>query len=118
MFVLLVDAYAEDGDRVVLKLDKRIAPFKAAVFPLLRNKPEIVSKAREIYENLVQQGIYVSWDDRGNIGKRYYAQDEIGTPYCITVDYQTLEDGTVTVRDRDSAEQIRVKIEEIADKIK
>lgn len=117
MFVLLVDAYVEEGDRVVLKLDKRIAPFKAAVFPLVRNKEEITKKAREVYEMLVKAGFYTAWDDRGNIGKRYYSQDEIGTPSCITVDYQTLEDGTVTIRDRDTATQTRVKIEDLTDKI-
>lgn len=114
MFVMLVDAYVEDGDRVVLKLDKRIAPYKAAVFPLVRNKEEITKKAREVYEMLVKAGFYTAWDDRGNIGKRYYAQDEIGTPSCVTVDYQTLEDGTVTVRDRDTASQQRVSIKDLA----
>lgn len=118
MFVLLINSYVEDGDRTILKLDKRLAPFKAAVFPLVRNKDEIVSKARGIYADLLKQGIYTAWDDRGNIGKRYYAQDEIGTPYCITVDYQTLEDGTVTVRDRDTATQQRVKVADLADFIK
>lgn len=117
MFVLLIDSYVEDGDRTYLKLDKRIAPYKAAVFPLVRNKEEIVNKARSIYEMLLKAGIYTSWDDRGNIGKRYYAQDEIGTPSCITVDYQTLEDGTVTIRDRDTATQKRVKIEDLTKEI-
>ncbi|KKS35083.1 MAG: Glycyl-tRNA synthetase, partial [candidate division WWE3 bacterium GW2011_GWD1_42_14] len=78
------------------------------VFPLVRNKEEVVGKAREIHETLVSEGISVAWDDRGNIGKRYYSQDEIGTPFCITIDYQTLEDDTVTVRDRDTMEQVRI----------
>ena len=117
MFVLLMDAYREIDDRVVLKLDPRIAPYKAAVFPLVRNKPEIVGKAHGIYEKLLKQGICVDWDDRGNIGKRYLSQDEIGTPVCVTIDYQTLEDDTVTLRDRDTTEQSRVVVENIPQNI-
>src|SRR3989338_81220 len=117
MLVLLCDAYVEDVDRVVLKLDKEVAPFKAAVFPLVRNKQEIVEKAKSIFDDLRKNGLYVDWDDRGNIGKRYYSQDEIGTPYCITVDYQTLEDNTVTIRERDSMKQERVLISEILKRI-
>lgn len=111
MLVLLYDAYTEEEDRVVLKLHKDLAPYRAAVFPLVKNREDIVKKAREIYESLINKGISVAWDERGNIGKRYYSQDEIGTPYCITVDYDTLEDDTVTVRARDSMEQERVKID-------
>ncbi len=114
MLILLFDAYREDGERVILKLNPKIAPFKAAVFPLVRNKLELVEKAREIFLGLRSKGIYVDWDDRGNIGKRYLSQDEIGTPCCITVDYQTLGDDTVTVRDRDTTEQKRVSINELA----
>src|SRR3989338_6299937 len=117
MLVLLCDAYVEDGDRVVLKLDKEVAPFKTAVFPLVRNKQEIVEKAKSIFDDLRKSGLYVDWDDRGNIGKRYYSQDEIVTPYCITVDYQTLEDNTVTIRERDSMKQERVLISEILKRI-
>ncbi|MBI2674464.1 MAG: glycine--tRNA ligase [Candidatus Yanofskybacteria bacterium] len=116
VFVALLEAYHEEGDRVVLKLPPKLAPYKAAVFPLVANKPELVSKAREIYQSLVASRYSpgpIAWDDRGNIGKRYYSQDEIGTPYCVTVDYQTLEDGTVTVRDRDTAKQERIKIIEL-----
>ncbi len=98
--------------RVVLKLDKKLAPIKIAVFPLLKNKPELVKKAREIYNNLKIQ-FMCEFDDHGNIGKRYRRQDEIGTPYCVTVDFDSLEDKTVTVRDRDSMEQERVKIGEL-----
>lgn len=101
-----------EGARVVLKLKPALAPYKAAVFPLLRNKPDLVAKARGVYDAL-RQDLAVAWDDRGNIGKRYLAQDEIGTPACITVDFQTLEDGTVTVRDRDTKEQIRVAIADL-----
>ncbi|MDO8496588.1 MAG: glycine--tRNA ligase [bacterium] len=104
---LMLDAYAEDGDRVVLKLNSKLAPYKVAVFPLLKNKPELVKEAEGIYKDLKKE-FNVVWDDRGNIGKRYYAQDEIGTPYCITIDFQTLEDGTVTIRDRDTAKQERI----------
>jgi glycyl-tRNA synthetase len=108
---LLIDAYAEEGDRVILKLDPRIAPYKTAVFPLLANKPDLVAKAEAIYDHLRHEArLAAAWDDRGNIGKRYYAQDEIGTPWCITVDFQTLEDNTVTVRDRDTAGQERVDV--------
>jgi glycyl-tRNA synthetase len=114
---LLLDSYEEEklenGDmRVVLKINKDIAAYKAAVFPLVSNKEDIVSKARDIF-NLLSENNKVVWDDRGNIGKRYRYQDEIGTPYCITIDYETLENDTVTVRDRDSMKQERVKIEDL-----
>ncbi|MBP9781908.1 glycine--tRNA ligase [Candidatus Woesebacteria bacterium] len=112
MGIVLTDAYHEDGDRVVLKLAPKIAPYKVAVFPLVSNKPDIMNKARKVYEDLKEK-LVVTWDDRGNIGKRYYAQDEIGTPWCVTVDYTTLEDDTVTVRDRDTAIQTRVKIADL-----
>jgi len=110
LLVLLFDAYYEDGDRVVLKLDPKIAPYDYAVFPLVKNKENIVAKAREVYAKLVDLGYNVAWDDRGNVGKRYYSQDEIGTPKCITVDYQTLEDNTATIRDRDTMKQDRVEL--------
>lgn len=113
MLALLSEAYTEENERVYLKLHKDIAPYKVAVFPLLKNKPDLVSKAKELFNTLVDKGISTAWDDRGNIGKRYYAQDEIGTPYCITVDFQTLEDGTVTIRDRDTMEQKRISIQDI-----
>ena len=117
MFVLLFDVYTEVESRVVLKLDKRVAPYKAAVFPLLRNKPKLVKKAREVFETLINKGHSVAWDDRGNIGKRYLSQDEIGTPSCVTVDFQTLEDDTVTIRDRDTTAQIRVNVDEVESSI-
>jgi len=109
---LLLDAYTEEADRIVLKLNPKVAPYKAAVFPLLANKPALVKKAREVYDDL-RQSIYVAWDDRGNIGKRYFFQDEIGTPWCITIDFQSLEDETVTIRDRDTMKQERYKINEL-----
>ncbi len=108
----LSDAYEETESRTVLKLSPKLAPFKASVFPLLANKPELMNKAQEIYKDL-SQSFYVSFDARGNIGKRYLAQDEIGTPYCITVDFDSLESDTVTVRDRDTMEQVRMKTSEL-----
>jgi glycyl-tRNA synthetase len=113
LLAVLCSAYREEEDRVYLKLPAKIAPYKVAVFPLLKNKPELVEKARGIFKDL-QNHFSVAWDERGNVGKRYYSQDEIGTPYCITVDFDTLENGTVTVRNRDTKEQPRVKIEELS----
>lgn len=112
ILVVLLDAYREESGRVYLAIKPSLAPYKVAVFPLLANKPELVEKARKIYEDLRKEWM-CSWDDRGNIGKRYASQDEIGTPYCITVDFDILEDESVTVRDRDSAKQDRVKISEL-----
>ncbi len=117
LLMLLFDAYEEEdlGDgksRTVLRIHPDIAGYKAAIFPLVSNKEEIVNKARGIFE-LLSENIKVVWDDRGNIGKRYRYQDEIGTPHCITVDYETLENDTVTVRDRDTMKQDRVKIEDL-----
>lgn len=108
----LIDAYHEDGDRVVLKFHPKLAPYKVAVFPLLANKPELVGKARSIYK-ILNTKYYCAWDDRGNIGKRYFAQDEIGTPWCVTVDFDSLKDKEVTVRDRDTAKQERVAIDRL-----
>lgn len=114
LLFFMLDAYAEEGDRVILKLHPRLAPYKAAVFPLLANKPELTKLARKIYGDL-RKNFMVAWDDRGNIGKRYYAQDEIGTPYCVTVDFESLAKDDVTVRDRDTAKQERIKIGELED---
>jgi glycyl-tRNA synthetase len=96
-----------------LKFDPRIAPVKIAVFPLLKNKPELVKKAKEVYDMLKKEYGNVIWDDNGNIGKRYRRQDEIGTPYCVTVDFDTLEDDTVTVRNRDTTKQERASIKDL-----
>ncbi|MBI1862702.1 glycine--tRNA ligase [Candidatus Microgenomates bacterium] len=112
LLFLLLDAYHEEDGRTFLKLHPKLAPYKAAVFPLLANKEQLVEKAREIYNGL-KEDFMVAWDDRGNIGKRYASQDEIGTPYCITVDFQSLEDGMVTVRDRDTAQQERINMIDI-----
>ena len=95
--------------RIVLGLHPKLAPVKVAVFPLVANKAELVGKAKLIYDEL-KKYFMVAWDDRGNIGKRYLAQDEVGTPWCVTVDYATLEDDTVTVRDRDTTHQERINI--------
>ena len=114
MLAFLIDSYFEEEKRVVLKLHPKLAPIKVAVFPLLANKLPLVQMAKEIYDNLKKKinGVVV-FDDRGNIGKRYYSQDEIGTPFCITVDFQSLEDKTVTVRERDTAKQERISIGEL-----
>lgn len=117
LLAAMCEAYTVDelnGEkRVFLKLPKQLAPVKACVSPLLKNKPELVGKAREVYKALQKELGAVMWDDNGNIGKRYRRQDEIGTPACITIDFQTLEDNTVTVRDRDTAEQTRVAIADL-----
>jgi glycyl-tRNA synthetase len=112
---LLCEAYTEEKDRIVLKFHPKIAPIKAAIFPLLANKPKLVELARDIYRRLKAESreLTIVWDDRGNIGKRYYAQDEIGTPYCVTVDFESLDNSDVTVRDRDTTKQVRVKIGEL-----
>lgn len=109
LLVVLLEAYREEGERKVLKLPAQLAPYKAAVFPLLANKPSLVELAREVHTNLLKE-FPTDFDDRGNIGKRYFSQDEIGTPYCITVDFDSLEDKAVTVRDRDTMKQERVPI--------
>jgi glycyl-tRNA synthetase len=115
---VISDAYTEDNlggeKRIFMKFSPIVAPVKIAVFPLLRNKPQLVEKAREVYKNLKKEFGAVMFDDNGNIGKRYRRQDEIGTPYCVTVDFETVEkDGMVTVRDRDSGTQERIKIEDL-----
>jgi glycyl-tRNA synthetase len=117
ILAVLSSAYYEEGEgddkRVVLKLKPSIAPYRICVSPLLRNKPELVEKARVIFSSLKKVFGNVTWDDNGNIGKRYRRQDEIGTPFCITVDFDTLENDTVTVRDRDTAAQDRVAIADL-----
>ncbi len=117
----LLDAYDEEriveGDkedtRVVLHLHPALAPYKAAVLPLLRNRPPLVALAQDIHQMLRRYHL-VTYDETGAIGRRYRRQDEIGTPYCLTVDFQSLEDHTVTVRDRDAMTQIRVPMEQLA----
>jgi len=109
---LLIDAYTEEEGRIVMKLHPKLAPNKVAVFPLLANKEELMTKARGLYDDL-KLHMTTSFDERGNIGNRYFARDEVGTPFCVTVDFQTLEDDIVTVRDRDTMKQERVAIKEL-----
>ena len=118
LMAVLSGAYREDEQngekRVYLALPEHLAPVKFAVSPLLKNKPELVEKAREVYAQLAKANPgRVMWDDNGNIGKRYRRQDEIGTPHCVVIDFQTLEDDTVTVRERDTTEQRRVDVNEL-----
>jgi glycyl-tRNA synthetase len=120
VLAVLSDAYDDsDPEHVILKLKPKLAPFVAAVFPLLKNKPELVRLAREVYDGLKER-FSVTWDDRGNIGKRYYSQDEIGTPVCITVDFDSLGEekpefkDTVTIRHRDTGKQERKPISELS----
>ena len=117
VMAVLTSAYREDEQngekRVYLALPEHLAPVRYAVSPLLKNKPELVEKAREVYAMLKKKYGNVMWDDNGNIGKRYRRQDEIGTPHCVVIDFQTLEDDTVTVRDRDTTEQQRIAVEKI-----
>ena len=117
ILISLISAYTEEEfeggtTRIVMKFPKEIAPVKIAVFPLLKNKPELVEKAKEVFADLSQKYV-CEFDDNGNVGKRYRRQDEIGTPYCLTVDFDTLEKGTVTVRDRDTMKQETIKLEDI-----
>ncbi len=113
---ILFESYFNDKERnnIVLKFKPKIAPIKVAVFPLM-NKPELIKIARELFNELIDEDINVIYDKSGSIGKRYARQDEIGTPYCITIDYETIEEGenkgTITIRDRDSTEQKGIKIE-------
>ena len=123
MLAVLSDAYTEDvvdGEtRIFLKFSPKVAPVKVAVFPLLKNKPVLVDKAQEVYKMLRKEIKGVAFDDNGNIGKRYRRQDEIGTPYCVTIDFDTVEkDAGVTVRNRDTGKQERVKIEELTKYLK
>ena len=117
----LIDAYTEekytDGNgaeqtRTVARFHKNIAPVKFAIIPLLKKDAAMVEFAENLYKKL-SKTYMCEFDDSGNIGKCYRRQDEIGTPYCITIDHQTMEDGTVTIRDRDSMEQKRIKTEDI-----
>jgi glycyl-tRNA synthetase len=118
LMAVLSTAYREDevnGEkRIFMAFPEHLAPVKYAVSPLLKNKPELVAKAREVYTMLKKKHGNVMWDDNGNIGKRYRRQDEIGTPYCVVIDFDTLEDDAVTVRDRDTTEQKRVAISDLA----
>lgn len=122
ILALLVSAYTEDemnGEtRAFLKFSPKVAPIKVAVFPLMKNKPELVTKAREIFDSIRSEIPQITFDDNGNVGKRYRRQDEIGTPLCVTIDFDTLEDDSVTLRDRDTGKQDRVKIGDLIATIK
>ncbi len=111
---VLNDAYRHNqkNKRTYLKFAPHLAPYQAAIFPLLRNKKPLVQLARQIYDKLRKKHSIV-FDDRGNIGKRYMSQDEIGTPYCITIDFDTLDDNTVTIRDRNTTQQKRIDISKL-----
>jgi glycyl-tRNA synthetase len=119
LLAVLVDSYGVENinseSRTVLKLKPAIAPYKAAVSPLLKNKPELVTFAQKIYQQLKQKFVMVMWDDNGNIGKRYRRQDEIGTPFCITIDFESLDNQSVTVRHRDTTKQERVPADKLVD---
>ncbi|MEJ0053633.1 MAG: glycine--tRNA ligase [bacterium] len=126
-FAILLDAYQEDelgGEkRIRLALSPKVAPVKAAVFPLLKNKPELVEKAREVRAALKKIHPAIAWDDNGNIGKRYRRQDEIGTPWCVTIDFDTLGEmpelkDTVTLRDRDTGAQERLTVGQVAERLR
>lgn len=121
VMAVLVSAYREDeveGEkRTYLALPEHLAPVKVAVSPLLKNKPELVKKAQEVYSMLKKEFGNVMYDDNGNIGKRYRRQDEIGTPYCVTIDFDTLEDNTVTLRNRDTTKQDRIKIDKLKESL-
>ena len=117
LLAILMDAYTEKTNdkgetRVILKLTPELAPVKVAVLPLAKNKPEIVAMAKDLKKQLLP-AMRTVYDDTGGIGKLYARQDEIGTPFCVTVDHESLEDNGVTVRDRDTWEQERVNISEL-----
>jgi len=121
VLAVLLEHYREDelgGEtRVFLAFPKELAPVRVAVFPLLKNKPDLVAKARSVYDELRKTIPNVAWDDNGNIGKRYRRQDEIGTPFCVTIDFDTLENDTVTVRDRNTGKQERVATQLLVDSL-
>jgi glycyl-tRNA synthetase len=128
VLAVIAKAYTEDEmggeSRIVLKLPTHLAPYRAAVSPLLKNKPELVAKAREVFLMLKKEFGNIAWDDNGNVGKRYRRQDEIGTPSCIVIDFDTLGEenpsakDTITVRNRDTGEQVRVAIHELVAHLK
>ena len=106
------DAKGQDSERIVMKLNPAVAPVKCAVLPLLKNKEELTKAARSVYGQLTKS-VHVQYDEKDAIGRRYRRQDAIGTPYCVTVDFETLENETVTLRDRDTLIQERVKIADL-----
>jgi len=117
VLMVLDHAYAEEEGRVVLKVPPHVAPIKLAVFPLVAKEP-LVSIAKELFSKALAEGIPAIYDDSGSIGRRYARADEVGVPYAVTVDYQTLEDKTVTIRERDTRAQVRVSLSEVVSKIR
>ena len=122
LLAVMMDAYTEKTNdkgetRVILKLTPELAPIKVAVLPLAKNKPEIVEMAKKLKKDL-QPSMRAVYDDTGGIGKLYARQDEIGTPFCVTVDHESLEDNAVTVRDRDTWEQERVSLDLLKEYLK
>ncbi len=119
ILMVLFESYWQDteNNRLVLKLPFHLAPIQVAVFPLLRNQSDLVNQAKSVYQSL-KPHFRTAWDDRGNIGKRYFYQDEMGTPFCVTIDHQTLEDQTVTVRHRDTTKQDRISLDKLVDYLK
>ncbi|MEO3992814.1 MAG: glycine--tRNA ligase [Desulfurococcaceae archaeon TW002] len=113
LLVVLDKAYSEEGGRIVLKLPPKLAPYKLAVFPLIPKEEQIKTLARKIYNDAIKAGLTAIYDEDGSIGRRYARIDEIGVPYAVTVDYQSIEDNTVTIRFRDTKEQIRIKSDEV-----
>jgi glycyl-tRNA synthetase len=111
------DADGKDSQRVVLKIHPALAPIKCAVLPLLKNKEELTGKAREVF-NMLKMHMDCYYEEKDQIGKRYRRQDAIGTPYCVTIDFDTLEDNTVTLRDRDTMEQTRISIDDVVSIVK
>ncbi len=117
VYHVLAYSYREDGERIWLSIPRKIAPIDVAVFPLLKRE-DMVRKAKEVAENLIEDGFYVFYDDSGSIGRRYRRMDEVGTPACITIDHETLADDTVTLRDRDTMKQIRVNLKDLSTKLR
>jgi glycyl-tRNA synthetase len=121
LLTIIADGYQEetvkDRKRVVLKIHPKLAPYDVAVFPL-QKKPQILSKAQKIFKFLRSEGFTVNFDDSGSIGKRYRRHDEVGTPFCVTVDFETLEDEKITIRHRDSMVQTRTPIEKLVEELK
>lgn len=114
LYCILEHAFVQEKNRAYLRLKKYLAPIEVGVFPLI-NRDGLPEKAEKVYEGLRSKGLMAEYDDSGSIGRRYARSDEVGTPYCVTIDHQTLKDGTVTIRDRDTTKQIRVKIKKLSD---
>jgi len=112
VYIALEYAYKTKKDRVLLSLSRELAPVQVGVFPLV-SKDGLPERAKQVYQTLIKEGFTVEWDESGSIGRRYARADEVGIPLGVTIDYQTLEDDTVTIRDRDTWRQVRSKIEKL-----